>query len=163
MDLHRETQRLRTQLNDLRTLFRPFIHNARRRISATSYPGDARRHGITMFCLNRLLGSPLEMSKMPSDHGEALKAGVDRLGYPKYRVLRELMLVHAQQTPLSESSSLPAQLQAIADLKPQSYLEDRKYYASSEKPPSESILPPTLHTLTGLRGLLCYRETSRRL
>lgn len=147
----------------LKTLFRPFVYVAKRRKRTTCYSGDARRYGLNLFCLNRLLGSPLELSRMPSGYDEALEAGVENSDYPQYSLLRELMMTHARKRD-SQRTYLPQELQEIADLKPEADNEDRNnYYLNPERPPAVSVLPPTLYTVTGLRGLLCYRETLKAI
>ena len=139
----------------LKTLFKPFIYINNRRKRKTSYPGDGRRYGMNLFALNRLLGSPYDLKKMPSALDDAIKLGVDKSDQMQYAVLRDLMLTHAGK--LSEA---PVANWSDVHVEPEASSKDGlNYHTHSDGPPAVSILPPTLCTLTGLRGLLCYRET----
>lgn len=143
----------------LKTLFRPFIYISKRRKRTSSLAGDGRKYGLNLFCLNRLLGSPFEIDKMPIEEEEALKVGVDASDYRQYAVLRELMLKHAGIQPEANLFDEDHEIEQVA-VEPGAYLKDRFNYADNPgNPPAVSVLPPTLTTLTGMRGLLCYRET----
>lgn len=161
--------RMSSETRELIMLFRPFTYINKRRRRTTCLHGDGRRYGLNLFCLNRLLGSPLEISNMPSvdikqavnDEKETKKIGIEHSDFLQYAILRELMLRHANKvTDESELQNLDKVLHNIDIHNPAANLEDSEnYYSNPEYPHAVSVLPPTLYTVTGLRGLICYRET----
>lgn len=117
-----------------------FIKNRRARLA--SYPGDGREHGLALFALYRLLGADFNRRKVPpveSDEDRLLKAGIQTPDHSSYVTLMTLIVKLPQSTHSKQKSK-------ICNL-------------SNGSPPPESLLPPTLHTLTGLRGLFIYRNS----
>ena len=147
--------------HQLKTLFKPFVYVTKRRPRTTSLPGDGRRYGMNMFSLNRLLGSPLVISKMPCDIDDAVNNGIAESDVAIYNVLRELILTHStneqEAATLGHSLTLPSELTRLPRSQP---VSDSNSGVSDS---SLSLLPPTLFTITGLRGLLHYRDTLKAL
>ena len=108
-----------------------------RRPRKDSYPGDGRKNGLIQFALYRLLAGGFDPNKLPDADApveELMTAGIKKRDSETYRELKRLI----DEFPVEQMQQ-----------------EVRNYMSD---PPPESFLPPTLHTLTGLRGLLLYNE-----
>ena len=108
-----------------------------RRPRKDSYPGDGRQNGLIQFALYRLLAADFDPNKLPDADApveELMTAGIKKRDSETYRELKRLI----DEFPVEQMQQ-----------------EVRNYMSD---PPPESFLPPTLHTLTGLRGLLLYNE-----
>ena len=108
-----------------------------RRPRKDSYPGDGRKNGLIQFALYRLLAGGFDPNKLPDADApleELMGAGIKSRDIATYRELKRMI------------DEFPAELM---EQEANNYMSD---------PPPESFLPPTLHTLTGLRGLLLYNE-----
>ena len=125
--------------DELAALLRPFTYVNNRRKRTTGLCGDGRKYGLNMFALYRLLGSSFDTNRFPveSDTHSLLEAGVKKVDHQTFIQFREL----------------------VKRLGEQKLRQDQLFYLSDpDRVPSYSLLPPTLHTLTGLRGLVLYKK-----
>ncbi|KAK4015716.1 hypothetical protein OUZ56_030690 [Daphnia magna] len=130
---------------ELQQLLRPMgiIKLYRQRI--ISLPGDGRRNGPVLASLCRLLGIQFDTTKLPS-----VEKGVWNP--------TTIHAFHASGIEAKDLHSYRVLLDMIAEFP----IEHDAYstrYLSGERPPLESLLPPSLHTLAGLRGLLLWSES----
>ncbi|KAI9556642.1 hypothetical protein GHT06_016432 [Daphnia sinensis] len=131
--------------DELQQLLRPLgiIKQYRQRI--ISFPGDGRRNGPVLAALCRLLGVQFDTTKFPN-----VEKGVWNL--------TTVQAFYASGIEEKDLHSYRVLLDMIAEF-PMEHDTYSLRYLSGERPPRESLLPPSLHTLAGLRGLLLWSES----
>lgn len=131
--------------DELQQLFRPTGMIKQRRQRILSLPGDGRRNGPVLAALCRLFGIHFDTTKLPKvEKGVWDPATINAL----YESGIEEKDLHSQRVLLEMIPEFPIE-----------HDEYCKYYMSGESPPLESLLPPSLHTLAGLRGLLLWSDS----
>lgn len=134
-----KTMTLSKSISELARLLRPFRKAYRWRQRITYHPGDIRKSALSSFTLHRLLGAPFEVSKLPD----------------------------ARDEDADETRRVAAVTKSLIKKRPLEYPADgdKMSYFAMDVPPGESLLPPTLHTVAGIRGLLLHKtnleETAR--
>ncbi|XP_057374281.2 uncharacterized protein LOC130695172 [Daphnia carinata] len=131
--------------DELQQLLRPMGIFRQYRQRVMSLPGDGRRNGPVLAALCRLLGVQFDTTKLPNvEKGAWNRATIDAF----YASGIEEKDLHSYRVLLDMIAEFP--------------IEHDTYnarYLSGETPPPESLLPPSLHTLAGLRGLLLWSES----
>lgn len=130
---------------ELQQLLRPMgiIKLYRQRI--ISLPGDGRRNGPVLASLCRLLGIQFDTTKLPSVEKGVWNPTTIHAFYASGIEAKDL---HSYRVLLDMIAEFPIEHDAYSTR-----------YLSGERPPPESLLPPSLHTLAGLRGLLLWSES----
>lgn len=137
---------------ELKAIVRPLIWTARKRPRNNSMPGDGREHGLIQASLHRALGCNLDKFPPTGAANDQLEElGIEKPDVDSFRVLRSIVDEMPKRTE-------PQDEDVDSD-------EDPEQVSSSQVEEDgavpEGCLPPTLITLTGMRGLLLHRNHLR--
>lgn len=131
----RKSMSLSESMSELAQLLRPYLKAYRWRQRISYHPGDIRKSALNSFTLHRLLGAPLEFDLLP-----------------EWR--------HSEEATVTEqvASTTKSLMRKRKEDAWRLDTDAESYFTNPDHPPAQSMLSPTLHTVTGIRGLLLHRK-----